>query len=371
MPVHIHPTASCAARAAAGRPRARAAARPVLPRAEDVQPQPRAVGLHGDGRRRRAADDPGHRDGRAERGDRARGAVRPRAAAAIRVGTCGALDGRPRARRARRRRGGDRRSTARAARSAPASASRRSPRSTRRCAPPPARARAGAVVTTDLFYDRDPRARARGRRAGALAVEMEAATLLRVAELRGIAVGLPAGRHRHLRRRARRRIDADGLVARPSSSGAWPPPRSALRSRRAARRIRRLSLRPSSAPGRRDRLGRRAAPRAARRARAVSVATWPRSPPGAPRAGAGGIASTAARRGGRCRPRCPPGAGDERTRRVSRSMSAAVGMLSAPKAPPAPRRLLARVERARSAPLTKGLASRSSASRPSVSSLCG
>jgi DeoD family purine-nucleoside phosphorylase len=49
--------------------------------------------------------------------------------------------------------------------------------------------RTGAVATSDLFYDRDP-GRARGwREASALAVEMEAATLLRVGELRGIRVG--------------------------------------------------------------------------------------------------------------------------------------------------------------------------------------
>jgi DeoD family purine-nucleoside phosphorylase len=50
-------------------------------------------------------------------------------------------------------------------------------------------ARTGPVATSDLFYDRD-RDRSHGwRRAGALAVEMEAATLLRVGELRGIRVG--------------------------------------------------------------------------------------------------------------------------------------------------------------------------------------
>jgi len=51
------------------------------------------------------------------------------------------------------------------------------------------RGRCGVVATSDVFYERDPaRARAWSRR-GALAVEMETATLLRVAELRGIAVG--------------------------------------------------------------------------------------------------------------------------------------------------------------------------------------
>jgi DeoD family purine-nucleoside phosphorylase len=74
-------------------------------------------------------------------------------------------------------------------------------------------ARTGVVASSDLFYDRDP-ARAEGwRQAGALAVEMEAATLLRVGELRAIRVGClltvsdvldPGGR--------RRRIDAEGLL---------------------------------------------------------------------------------------------------------------------------------------------------------------
>jgi uridine phosphorylase len=45
----------------------------------------------------------------------------------------------------------------------------------------------GLVVTADLFYDRDEAANvAAWRGAGALALEMEAATVLRVSELRGI-----------------------------------------------------------------------------------------------------------------------------------------------------------------------------------------
>ena len=51
----------------------------------------RALGLHGRGRRRRAADGPVHRDGRPERGDRHRGADRARGAPLVRIGTCGAL----------------------------------------------------------------------------------------------------------------------------------------------------------------------------------------------------------------------------------------------------------------------------------------
>jgi uridine phosphorylase len=48
--------------------------------------------------------------------------------------------------------------------------------------------RAGAVATSDLFYDRSGRG-SDWARAGALAVEMEAAALLRVAELRGVRAG--------------------------------------------------------------------------------------------------------------------------------------------------------------------------------------
>ncbi len=75
-------------------------------------------------------------------------------------------------------------------------------------------ARAGTVATSDVFYDRDP-ARARGWAAeGALAVEMEAAALMRVGELRGIAVAcLLAVTDTFDAQGARRRIDADGLVA--------------------------------------------------------------------------------------------------------------------------------------------------------------
>jgi DeoD family purine-nucleoside phosphorylase len=49
--------------------------------------------------------------------------------------------------------------------------------------------RTGLVASSDLFYDRDPRRAAAWADAGALAIEMEAATLLRVAELRGVRAG--------------------------------------------------------------------------------------------------------------------------------------------------------------------------------------
>jgi len=71
----------------------------------------------------------------------------------------------------------------------------------------------GAIATSDLFYERD-RGRARvWREAGALAVEMEAATLLRVGELRGIGVAcLLAVSDVFDADGERRRIDAEQLL---------------------------------------------------------------------------------------------------------------------------------------------------------------
>ncbi|MDQ3675765.1 MAG: purine-nucleoside phosphorylase [Actinomycetota bacterium] len=73
----------------------------------------------------------------------------------------------------------------------------------------------GPVATTDLFYDHGAsRARAEATSVGALAVEMEAATILRIGELRGIPTAcllavtdvFGPGGERH-------RIDEDGLVS--------------------------------------------------------------------------------------------------------------------------------------------------------------
>jgi DeoD family purine-nucleoside phosphorylase len=50
--------------------------------------------------------------------------------------------------------------------------------------------RTGLVVSSDLFYDPDPGRAPAWARAGALAVEMEAATLLAVAERRGLAAAV-------------------------------------------------------------------------------------------------------------------------------------------------------------------------------------
>jgi uridine phosphorylase len=74
-------------------------------------------------------------------------------------------------------------------------------------------ARTGAVASSDLFYDRDPGGARAWRAAGALAVEMEAATLLRVGELRGIRVGCLLAVSDVLGADgARRRIDAEALL---------------------------------------------------------------------------------------------------------------------------------------------------------------
>ena len=75
-------------------------------------------------------------------------------------------------------------------------------------------ARAGTVATSDVFYERGPGRAGAWARRGALAVEMEAAALMRVGELRGVAVAcvlavtdtFDAAGERH-------RIDAAGLVA--------------------------------------------------------------------------------------------------------------------------------------------------------------
>jgi uridine phosphorylase len=82
------------------------------------------------------------------------------------------------------------------------------------------RGRTGTAVTSDLFYDPDPERPRTWVAEGALAVEMEAATVLRVAERRGIRAGCllavtdllagPAGRER---------ITDDELAAAGTSLG--------------------------------------------------------------------------------------------------------------------------------------------------------
>jgi len=71
----------------------------------------------------------------------------------------------------------------------------------------------GAIATSDLFYERDRGRAGAWREAGALAVEMEAATLLRVGQLRGINVAcLLAVSDVFDASGERRRIDAEGLL---------------------------------------------------------------------------------------------------------------------------------------------------------------
>lgn len=102
------------------------------------------------------------------------------------------------------------------------------------------RARLGPIATSDLFYEPDPtRARAWVRE-GALAVEMEAATLLRIGELRAVRIGcLLAVSDVFDADGTRHRLDDEGLVlagerlghvgaaalAAPRASGARPSPR--------------------------------------------------------------------------------------------------------------------------------------------------
>lgn len=70
----------------------------------------------------------------------------------------------------------------------------------------------GLVVSTDLFYDPRPGVSERWRAAGALAVEMEAATLLALAEAHGAAAACLLGVS-DVFEPDRVRIDAEGLEA--------------------------------------------------------------------------------------------------------------------------------------------------------------
>ncbi len=73
--------------------------------------------------------------------------------------------------------------------------------------------RDGAIASADLFYDRNEAASvAAWRAAGAIAVEMEAATILRVGELRGIRAACVVAVSDVIVG-GRRRLDADGLAA--------------------------------------------------------------------------------------------------------------------------------------------------------------
>ena len=142
----------------------------------------------------------------------------------VRVGTCGALDGGPRDRRPRdrRRRAGRGRREPRARRRGHRPARARP--CTPRCRAAADGAREGLVVSTDLFYDPDPERAGRWARAGALVVEMEAATLFarRRAARRG-------GRVRARGQRPRR----DAASGSPTTRSSAPRSSSAGSARRA------------------------------------------------------------------------------------------------------------------------------------------
>jgi uridine phosphorylase len=140
------------------------------------------------------------------------------AARAIRVGTCGALerslglgelvlareaicaDGTSRALGAGERAGADAALTEALEKAAPD-------------------ARAGAVVSVDLFYDPDPTRAGAGH--GALAVEMEAATLFALGRLEGVAVGcLLTVSDTFDEQGARHRIDEETLLEAAERMGA-------------------------------------------------------------------------------------------------------------------------------------------------------
>ena len=81
-------------------------------------------------------------------------------------------------------------------------------------------ARTGAVATTDLFYDRDRRRVAGWADAGALAIEMEAATLLRVAELRGVRAACVLLVSDVFENGVRQRLEPDALAVAAERLGA-------------------------------------------------------------------------------------------------------------------------------------------------------
>ena len=190
--IHLRPHEEVAERVLLpGDPGPRAAARAAAAReAEDAQPQPRAVGLLRHGGRRRAADDPEHRHGRPERRDRARGADRAGRAADRARRHLRRAGGRPRARDAAGRRRRARRGRHEPGARRERDAARPTRRCSRRCGAAAGDAATGLVVSSDLFYDPDPERARAWARAGALAVEMEAATLLAVAGRRDVAAAI-------------------------------------------------------------------------------------------------------------------------------------------------------------------------------------
>lgn len=96
---------------------------------------------------------------------------------------------------------------------------------------------ASTIVSTDVFYERDPARADAWRAAGAVAVEMETATLLQVGVLRGIEVGCVLAVSDVLAGAERTRIDAEELVAvaealgTAGAQGLGVPPRDGAPTR--------------------------------------------------------------------------------------------------------------------------------------------
>ena len=228
-PIHLRPTASLAPpRAPARRPRAGAGARAgALRRARaDVQPPPRPVGLHGHRARRRAAHGPEHGHRRPERGDRARGALRPRGA--------------PRD----PGRHGRRRCAAEPARGqlvaveealAADGASRALGAPSARPATPlsPRRSRGGPIARARRLGRPVPRSRPERRdgwaRAGAVALDLETAALLAVARGGGSGPGAAGGRSPTRAAASTRRRST--RLASASGARRWPPSPRRARAR--------------------------------------------------------------------------------------------------------------------------------------------
>ena len=82
------------------------------------------------------------------------------------------------------------------------------------------RARPGPVVSTDLFYEREPERNEQWRAAGALAVEMEAATLFALGGRLGLEVGAVLTVSDTLGPEGRRRIDDELLRESAEAMGS-------------------------------------------------------------------------------------------------------------------------------------------------------
>jgi uridine phosphorylase len=243
------------------------------------------------------------------------------------------------------------------------------------------------VVSSDLFYDPDPERARRWAAAGAVAIEMEAAALFTVARLRGAAAGCVLLVSDELAGEEPRRIGDEALTRGELALGeaglagfsaflraagarlafdfgfglaaAAGRPEDASTSRRSCSRGTCAGCEPS--------------PDASEPSSTVSLASWdsiPASRSSAPLSA--GRLSASSRWSRRSTPSSIPSSRceTERRRRVSRSMSAAEGMLSAPIAASCAWTARSRASNAREiAPLTNWFSSRSWAILPSASSL--